>query len=1152
MDDFDDLYELDQDMMEEFDRAEQETLPPPPSPPRTNRSFRSRSPSPRKNDERSRSRSVGTPDRKSANTSVPRRQYYAKNAVNQSVETKLAVWKFLIEGDFSVAALRRIPLQRVSFSSGYATHDLDEQEENAFSTENVTELFKRASLSGGGVSCFCASEEVVQFLEMNFSLNPDGAIEAAMRFTDVHEAINSFYDYFGGNKIQHMNFFEKSTLALLRFPVENFVAINQTGRRYMRILCGLQIYLDSKRHTATQDEQNDCFFKMASLAKRIRALRAMRAASCDIDKMFAVSRSTPFVRMSSAMYGDVRAVHDISGGSFLHAFKIFQRLVPHTGAVVCGGDIYLPRFVEGSTVFANAYKRYTVTKGSSLSAKAADVLPVLIGGLDEAGDDFETIVAESGHLDRIVSVMLSTKSPYLPEIKLDPSLRSFRNGVYDALRDEFYPHKSKRIPGVSCEFYSNVNFDRELMEPQFMDPLNFKGKFKKRANSMDVDEEEDDDDIETTNPRWWKIFTTKASSFHKLVSYQFPVFNPSVAGETHSTYRNPNQILRFVYAMLGRSLFEVNLIEPGFEQILALIGIAGVGKSKLLGVITNLVSAHAVIKSNPEKQFGYSNLVKKSVKLLITDEIDRDCTIAQDFLLMVGSSQGRSNENAKVQIAVKNQDPAEITIQQPMIISGNDFPRTWQDTGGRLRRRIFGILFDKKVSQPDPFLSAKLDNELPSILVGLTRAYHALVRCANGLTMRNIMPKDLQRDRDLIMRSSSLVRDFCNPDNGSPIRYDSKGAASDLVIPLDILLNEFSIFKARRLGERYSTTMVTPEEFKELMSFTKAKPLEFFSRGHPEDKKHERVKDCPIWPGYPVKVRSVSRDEKRGLSQAPVTEIFRYEQIRFPFIDRLGYRPERGSAIAFNDSSEPRAYLVGIALRWDKISVTRAIQYNAQADRPGAGDDGFSGGSRNKWEISPDERRKYWFPFFRCKGLRDLARLDPTIYGQDVIDSILAFKRALENSHTRTSLKQAPSEDSRVEDKASKRMLRLENAHVRSGRLIFSRHDQHVVDVLLGKNVGGRRVSGKFKIDGSNGVSTQFGGMLDLEKASRGIFSMTDAQVHRHMRFEFLGLYTRVCRYAEGAAGDDRKRLQLVANELKSFYSAWILDSEDAYDVKIV
>lgn len=224
------------------------------------------------------------------------------------------------------------------------------------------------------------------------------------------------------------------------------------------------------------------------------------------------------------------------------------------------------------------------------------------------------------------------------------------------------------------------------------------------------------------------------------------------------------------------------------------------------------------MKNRGEEIFGQEALIGKV--LIAIEECSRQSNIPAEFILQVGSASGQDQVTPLV-ISRKNKIQKAIHINQPLILVGNSAP-SLPNEQNQFQRRMRGFLFDRPVPAEvkDPQLPQKLRKEFPAFLRGCNLGYHNMIR---GFVsdLEKHTPKDLARDTAEIINSTDETRQFMESDL---IKYDKLGIKSRKVIPLEVLVNEFSKFKTF-LGVSRKHRLVTKKEIYAILEISQAKVL---------------------------------------------------------------------------------------------------------------------------------------------------------------------------------------------------------------------------------------------------------------------------------------------------------------------------------------
>jgi hypothetical protein len=316
-----------------------------------------------------------------------------------------------------------------------------------------------------------------------------------------------------------------------------------------------------------------------------------------------------------------------------------------------------------------------------------------------------------------------------PELVKKRSVFSFRNGVYDAKRDYFYPYTEGGVPSdyVACKYF-DLDFDSET------------GSAGAGAGG----------------DCWGAIPTPH---FQSILDYQG--FEDDVS--------------RWMYVMIGRLMYEVNEMDR-WQVIPYLKGQACSGKSTiLLRVCRNLYDKAdvGVLSNNIEKKFGLGAFSDKY--LFVAPEIKSDLQMEQaEFQSMVSGED--------MSICVKYQMAQTTEWRVPGIMAGNEVPG-WVDNSGSITRRIVLFDFAKKVENSDMELGKKLESEMAMLIKKCNRAYHWAVRNYARDNIWKHLPSYFHATRDELAETTNALVSFLNSNS---IKY-----GPDLYMPWNDFLSSF-------------------------------------------------------------------------------------------------------------------------------------------------------------------------------------------------------------------------------------------------------------------------------------------------------------------------------------------------------------------------
>lgn len=292
---------------------------------------------------------------------------------------------------------------------------------------------------------------------------------------------------------------------------------------------------------------------------------------------------------------------------------------------------------------------------------------------------------EGNNRKKLVELLETAEDKEFPTLKISYDLRSFRNGIFDCRRLEFYPYTQVPvgIEDASCNYY-DLEFDPMWLEQD--DFLNIPtAHFTKIPRHQDFDE---------LKERW-------------------------------------------TWALIGRLLFRVNE-RDNWQVIPFLTGVAGSGKSIIASVVQAFYRDPEVgtISNNAEKTFGLWNYYDKRVA--ICPDLKEDFSLDQaNFLSMVTGET--------ISVPIKYTKATNVSKWKvPLLLVGNAPPR-WPDTNGQITRRMVPLEFLKHVleSKGDPNLKAKIDEEMGAILCKAAMAYDSAVQAHGGRIIWDVLPPSI-------------------------------------------------------------------------------------------------------------------------------------------------------------------------------------------------------------------------------------------------------------------------------------------------------------------------------------------------------------------------------------------------------------------------
>ena len=213
----------------------------------------------------------------------------------------------------------------------------------------------------------------------------------------------------------------------------------------------------------------------------------------------------------------------------------------------------------------------------------------------------------------------------------------------------------------------------------------------------------------------------------------------------------PEDVCRWVYAFMGRLFYDLGDLDD-WQVALFLEGVARSGKSTFTKIVKKFYETCdvGVLSNNIERKFGLSSLKDKF--LFLAPEIKADLGLEQsEFQLLI--------EGGDMQLPVKYKDSQYIRWKTPGIFAGNE-PPEYTDNSGSVSRRLLVLKFVKKVTNADPELDRKLEDELPFIIKKAVSAYLGSVNQYKGMDLWKCLPKYFRDTQADMAQSTNSLQNF--------------------------------------------------------------------------------------------------------------------------------------------------------------------------------------------------------------------------------------------------------------------------------------------------------------------------------------------------------------------------------------------------------
>lgn len=292
----------------------------------------------------------------------------------------------------------------------------------------------------------------------------------------------------------------------------------------------------------------------------------------------------------------------------------------------------------------------------------------------------------------------------LPVLAKDRSKFSFRNGLYDARADSFYPYDGEPPnwpPKTVCANYIDVVFESEVFD-ECKDPL----------------------DIPTPN-------------IQRILDSQ----------EFDST------VCRWLFASIGRMIFGVGDLD-NWQYFPFCKGTAGSGKSTLLRLAAKFYNDVDVgnLMSEGQKTFSIEHIYNKYVFFCYDVDDKMNFSLTRWNQMVSGES-----------IAIERK--FKIPIQQLWTtggaFAGNSYP-PWVDQAGNVSRRMLIFLFSKVVRTVDTNLFDKCMLEMGSFMKKCVACYHDMVGSfgGRGIWDRGVLPEYFHNTKRQMQAETNPLQAF--------------------------------------------------------------------------------------------------------------------------------------------------------------------------------------------------------------------------------------------------------------------------------------------------------------------------------------------------------------------------------------------------------
>jgi hypothetical protein len=333
---------------------------------------------------------------------------------------------------------------------------------------------------------------------------------------------------------------------------------------------------------------------------------------------------------------------------------------------------------------------------------------------------FECLTDSNNTATFCVKQLENIKTEWLPDLKRDRRIHSFRNGLFVTSTNEFYSFEKLDDCGWVGDLESS---EGEITAMRYHD--------------MDFRYREIAEEMKGPDGQSYHYTYVKMDSISNILSYQ----------GFSTEERN------FIYFTLGRMLYPNNCLD-NFQFMPFFIGLAGTGKSLLLRLLCELFDPNdiAAISNSCQKTFQLDGLYKKMIMICT----DMDENFAFDMPTLLNMISGET-----VSVIRKNKDPDVINNWSiPMAFASNRLPAKFNDSAGQLSRRWPMIEFGKRVLKVDTSLFHECLKELDKFLFVINSAYLDFRKNHGRQDIREFMPKKILKSSEKYIKQLNPIESF--------------------------------------------------------------------------------------------------------------------------------------------------------------------------------------------------------------------------------------------------------------------------------------------------------------------------------------------------------------------------------------------------------
>jgi hypothetical protein len=365
-------------------------------------------------------------------------------------------------------------------------------------------------------------------------------------------------------------------------------------------------------------------------------------------------------------------------------------------------------------VIANGYRTNAFIEYMDIKSFCWDV-----PNMYEDPETFNVATASSNFCDAAAHLLTNLAVPeFFPEVKRQQFVWSFKNGIYDGARDEFWPYDKADDP------------DELRAKP---DPPHRRAESSARYIDVDFD--------------YKRLMSKEARENPARIM-------PSEVQKIFDDQKLSPEVQEWAWAFIGRLFFPQRMFD-NWQIVFWIKGVAGVGKSTLSHAIKAAYEPRdiGIMQNNIEPQFGLEPFIDKF--LLIAPDVKGNFTLDSAVFQTMASADEMS-------ISRKNHVARTVpAFLIPQLYLCNVFPR-WVDASGSIQRRIMALLLDVPIAEgvKDTSLEERMVKKVDQIIVCACRFYKQKLVTVGTKDIWNCVPQDFKIARDQVARQTADMVPF--------------------------------------------------------------------------------------------------------------------------------------------------------------------------------------------------------------------------------------------------------------------------------------------------------------------------------------------------------------------------------------------------------